>query len=80
MRRTMCGVSAAVRLWSSIARCRSSAQRSASAAVANSASTPSPRRSTTRPQCTVVIGWISVRSSAIQRSCVRRSSVAIRIE
>src|SRR5271169_4804099 len=57
--------------------CTSIAQRTASTALRNSTSAPSPVRLTTRPLCTEIVGSIRSLRSARRRARVRSSSAPV---
>ena len=80
MRNWISRSSAVPALRSSIARCTSMAQRTASTTLANSASTPSPAVLTMRPRCSRILGSSSSRRCAFRRSRVPSSSTPIRRE
>src|SRR5207237_5053241 len=60
-----------------LACCTSTAQRTASTTLANSASRPSPVVLTMRPRCSAIFGSRSSRHSALRRSSVPSSSAPI---
>ena len=62
---------------SSIPRCTSAAQRTASTTLANSASSPSPVVSTMRPGCSAIFGSINSARNALSRPSVPSSSASI---
>ena len=65
---------------SATAACTACAHSTASSALGNSASTPSPVDLTITPWCLAACGRMISSRIDIQRACVRRSSDAIRIE
>jgi hypothetical protein len=65
---------------SSIPCCTSTAQRTASTTLANSANKPSPVFFTTRPLCSAIFGLTNCPRWAFRRSCVPSSSAPIRRE
>jgi hypothetical protein len=67
-------------LRSTIARCSSAAQRTASTTLGNSTSMPSPVVLTMRPRCSLIFGSTSSRRCALRRSSVPSSSAPIRRE
>src|SRR5215470_10836970 len=62
---------------SAISRCTSTAQRTASTTLPNSAGNPSPVVFTARPRCSLILGSASSPRSAFRRSSVPSSSVPI---
>ena len=62
---------------SSISRCTSTAQRTASTTLANSTSMPSPVVLTMRPRCSLILGSTTSRRSAFNAASVPSSSAPI---
>jgi len=65
---------------SAIARCTSTAQRTASTTLANSINRPSPVVLTMRPRCSLTLGSLSSRLSAFNAASVPSSSAPISLE
>jgi hypothetical protein len=77
MRNSMRRSSGISSLRSAIARCHSTAQRTASTTLANSTNSPSPVVLTRRPQCSAIFGSDTSRRSAINAVCAPSSSSPI---